>query len=457
MKKMSLLAVLAAAVCLMGCEKTETPDNGNNNGGGNQGNIEITISVSPIVVEFDAEGGTRRATVETNQADYSVSGAPEWLSVEKNGKELTLTATANTVNQPRSCDLLITAGVMTTTLPVNQKAGSAYAGYASLASAVLEYSGTMLYQFLKPQEEDFGGQAMISLADQDGNGLNIWVYTELFESEEEVELTPGTYVKGQDAFPVLYAKPLTFAAGVVQEDEEDGISVMGSFFAPVTTEVPVALVDGTVEVVAGENGKYTIKVDMADAAGNAYKYVYEGEVKIDAQGATYPGESDRIDVANTVFAAECYYEGDTYENGTSNFILQLYSGSEEDYATTTFEFNMASVEFSENMDLSGEYAFPENEEGYYAAGTLVPGVLIPITETFSFPMGTFIMYGVGEYLVGDGYATLSLTKQNDGKYTLVGVIMSQEEEMVMFTGSDFTGIHDLEITLIDSTAIDDED
>jgi len=458
MKKMYLLAALAAAVCMIGCEKQDNP-NKEKEGGKDDPEVEITLSVSPFSVEFEAEGGTRRVTVETNQADYSFSGAPEWLTVEKNGKELTLTAAANTVNQSRSCDLTIAASYLTSKITVSQKAGSPYPGFTALSSAVLEYSGTMLYQFLKPVEEDYGGQGMLSMADEDGNALSIWIYTDLFMSAEEVVLTPGLYQKGQDNFPVLYAAKLTYAPGVVMEDEEDGVSVMGSFYLSATSEIPVALVDGNVQIIAGENGQYTIKADMSDVDGKTYKYVYEGEVEIDTEGATYPGGSERIDVANTVFAAECFYMGDTYGNGTSNFILQVYSGTEENYATTTFEFNMAAVAFSDKLDLSGEYYTPaEEEEGDpYAAGKLVLGELVEIIPGFTFPQGTYIMYSIGDYLVADAFASLVLARQEDGKYTLTGVQMSLEGDMVMFIGSDFTGIHDLEIAIYDETAIDNED
>ena len=45
----------------------------------------------------------------------------------------------------------------------------------------------------------------------------------------------------------------------------------------------------------------------------------------------------------------------------------------------------------------------------------------------------------------------------DGKYTVLASLMSQENDMVMFIGSDFTGIHDLPIQVIDAREGGEED
>ena len=66
------------------------------------------------------------------------------------------------------------------------------------------------------------------------------------------------------------------------------------------------------------------------------------------------------------------------------------------------------------------------------------------------------MYSFGDYVLADAFASLVLTKQEDGKYTLVSAIMSNSGDMVMFMGADFTGIHDLEISVTDGR-YDDED
>lgn len=467
MKKMILLAAAAAAVCLAACKKPDTPEPTPGPGPGPETKDEV--SVSPASVAFESDGGTFRVAVTTNVADYTVSGNPDWLTVAVNGKELSLTAAQNTVNEARSCALTVTAGKATASIAVSQKAGSPYAGFTVCNSARFEYAGTMLYQFLKPSEEDYGGQGYISMSDEEGNRLSIWVYTELFTSEEEVELTPGTYVKGADNYPyALVAKKMTYAPGVVfsfSDEEEEEEEVGGSYFSNVTTEEDIPLTDGTVEVISGDNGALTVKVDMTGTDGKAYKYVFEGQVEIDTEGATYPGNSDRIDVAATVFGAHCYYMGDTYGNGTSSFRLELYSGDEEDPAITCYEFITEAVEFSEDIDLSGEYYTPsegeEGEEGEepadpHGAGMLIPGAMVEVIPGFEMPQGTYIMYSFGDYVLADSFASLVLTRQEDGKYTLTSAIMSSAGDMVMFMGADFTGIHDLEISVTDGR-YDDED
>ena len=442
MKKMTILAAAAALACLWGCEDPLVND------------IIAEVSVSPASVTFESEGGTLKVAVTAN-VDFDITGAANWLKVEKSDKELAITAEANTVNEARSCELTLTAGDASAKVTVNQKAGSPYPGYTVCARAGFEYSGTMLYQFLKPSEEDYGGQGYLALADEDNNGLAIWIYTDLFESEEEVTLTPGTYVKGNDVYPALCGKKLTFAPGVLVSfsDDEDDSFIGGSYYVNGTTEQQIALVDGKVEVVAGNNGSYTIKADMVDAEGNAYKYVFEGQVEIDAEGATYP--TGRIDVANTVFAAVCYYLGNTEDNGATKFALQLYSGDPENYATTNFDFYTQVVEYSEGIDISGTYTTPDEEEGTLPCtpGTLDFGVMTVYETpfgTFQFPSGEFVKYGANDYLVGDGFDSLMLTKEADGKYTInMAAIMSSDGNMEMFMG--ITG---LEIPIVDPYAQD---
>lgn len=447
MKKMRILAAAAAALaCLWSCEDPIVDD------------IIAEVSVSPASITFEAEGGTLKVAVTAN-VDFEVTGSPEWLKIEKNGKELSVTAEANTVNQPRNGEVTLTAGTASAKLAVSQKAGSPYSGFTVAAEAVFEYAGTMLYQFAKPSEEDYGGQGYIDLADEEGNALSLWVYTELFESEEEVELSTGRYVKGEDDFSdglKLCGKKYTFVAGAVSEDEDEDF-IMGSYYTSAAEEKTYPIVDGVVEVTADNNGVYTIKADMVGADGVSYRYVYEGQIEINADGATYPGESDHIDVAATIYGAAAIYYGDAIGNGTTTLQLQLYSGDPQNPAMTQFTFITESMEYSEDFDLSGTWATPDDEADAYNPGALLNGALVEMTPGFEMPQGTYVMYTWGDYLIGDGYNSLTLTRQDDGKYTLFGAITSSEGEYVMFAGADFSGIHDLEIPFIDGTQSGEEE
>lgn len=454
MKKMIILAAIAAAAALTAC-KPDNPD-GPTPGPGPETKDEV--SVSPASVAFEGEGGALRVAVTTNVADYSVSGNPDWLTVSKSGNELTLTAAANTVPEARECNLTVTAGTASAGIAVSQKAGSPYPGYVITASAELEYGGTMLYQFLKPQEEDFGGWGDLVLLDEDGNQLTIWLYTDLFKFAEEVELTAGTYTKGLDDYGALtlYARKLTYMAGtLISYEGDDEASAMGSYYTSAATEETILLTDGTVEV-SKDGDAYTVKVDMKGSDGKDYKFVHLGEVTINTDGATYPSETEHIDVAATIIGAECYWNGDKYGNGTSNYSLIIYSGDLEDPALTNYEFNAPYVDFSEDIDLSGFYGTPvEPEEGEepvdpYSAGMIIPGVLVELFPGFEMPMGTYVMYSFGDYLIGDAFDSLTLEKQGDGTYTLSGAIMSSAGDFVMFLG-----VEGLSIPVLDSTAEED--
>ena len=430
MKKIQLLAAAAVAfAALWACQSKDEPV---------KPQEKATVSVSPATVAFEDDGGTLRVAVTTNQDAYTVTGAAEWLKVEQNGKEIVLTAGANTVNETKSCTLTVKAGDASASIAVSQKPGSPYPGYTVVNEVSYEYAGTMLYMFGKPSDPDYGGMGFLTLTDEDGNSLALQFYTPLYKSEEEVELPAATYTKGEDEALAYVGKVFTYIPGSLMSFDDDETSILGSAYTSAATETTVAIVDGTFEVSA-DNGKYTIKTDLKDSEGKDYKLVYIGSVTVDAEGATYP--SDKIDVANELFGAQCYYRGDYYENGTTNFQLNLYSGDPDNLAVTVFEFNTEAVDFTEDMDISGIYTFPsadegeeedDEESGDESDGTLVPGALIEFMPGFSFPMGTYVMYPDGDKVIADTYASLVLDKQEDGKYTLTASIMSSTGEMVLF-------------------------
>ena len=436
MKKMLIMAAIAAVAALTACQEKEDPDDPKPGP-----EVKDEVSVSPATVAFEGEGGTFRVAVTTNVADYSVSGNPDWLTVGKNGSELTLTAAANTVTEARNCTLTVTAGTATASIAVSQKAGSPYPGYVMTKSATLEYGGTMLYQFLKPTEEDYGGWATLTLTDEDNNTLVAWLYMDLFKSEEEVEFTTGTYTKGADDYVnlTLCAKKLTYMPGVLVggEDDDDAYTT-GTYYVSAATEAETPLVDGTIDV-SKEGNQFTIKADLKDAAGNAFKYVYVGEVPIDASGASYPSANERIDVVATLYGAAGIYYGDAIGNGTTTLQLQLYSGDPENPVMTQFTFITESREFSEDMDFTGMYATPQaEEEGQepdpFAPGAIIPGYMQELFPGFSMPNGTYVMYSFEDIVLGDMYNSLMLEKQSDGTYSIMGSIMSTTGEFVMFMG-----------------------
>ena len=445
MKKSIIYAAFAAIMCLVSCKEPMPV-------------IPAEVSVSPSSVTFEADGGSLNVAVTTNKDSYTVSGAPSWLTVKQNGKELSLTAEQNTVTEERSATLTVKAEDASCTIEVKQKPGSPYPGYTVASKATFEYSGTMLYQFLKPQEGYDGGQGYIIMEDEDGNSISAWIYTELFESEDQVVLNTGVYKKGEDAYPVLFGKKMPWAAGV-STGADDEAFIMGTYYTEAATEKETPITSGTIEVTEGKDGT-VIKMDLKDEAGKEYKLVYIGEVALDAEGATYPSENDdRIDVAGTVFGADCLYMGE--EDGKTKFRLMVYSGDEEDPAMTNFEFLVDPVEFSEDYDLSGTYSYSapsedegEEEEGEEEeeeiTGTLIPGELVEPFPGFSMPMGTYVMYSFGDYLLGDAFDSLSLEKQEDGSYALSGAIMSSAGEFVFFFNVN------VEIPIADGT-VEEED
>lgn len=452
------LAVVATAAALVACKKENpgTTDKPSDKPDDKPGTYDETLSLSPYEVTFEAEGGTVKVAVETSAEDYTVTGGADWLTVEKKGKEIALTAAPNTETSERKCELTVKGKVLTSALPVTQKPGSPYLGYTVAKSAAMEYGGTLLYMFMKPTEEDYGGWATVSMTDEENNQIVFWLYTDLFASAEEVEFTTGTYVKGNDDYQhlSLAAKKLTYMPGITIENDEEPYTT-GTFFADAATQAQVPLVDGTL-TVSKDGSTFTLLADMVDAQGKAYKYVYIGEVPIDTESAGYPSSGERIDVVNTVFGAQCYYKGENMDTGASAFALQLYSGTPENYATTNFDFYAPVMAFSEDMDISGTYMTPDEEEGLepQAPGALDFGVLYDL-GIFKYASGCYIMFDqtYSDFCVADAFASLVLSKEEDGTYTVnMASIMSQQQEMFLFMG-----ISGLNVVMIDATQYGAED
>ena len=156
--------------------------------------------------------------------------------------------------------------------------------YIACTEAYLWYYGTDTM----PETEDYGGFGYLYIVGADRNQLSLLIYTDLFMSEGEVELTSGTYTKNTDYYvnPSNAAHRLTFIPGAYTATEQYPFN-SGSWYNYYETGESVPLVDGTLEV-SREGNQYTIKAEMKDDVGNEYNYLLVGAVSIDTYAATYP-------------------------------------------------------------------------------------------------------------------------------------------------------------------------
>ena len=86
---------------------------------------ESTLQLSSLTVAFDAEPtGSQEIKVTCDNSDWTVSGAPSWLTVtaDKDNSKIILSAAANTSAETRSAELTVahSNGELTKTLTVNQ-------------------------------------------------------------------------------------------------------------------------------------------------------------------------------------------------------------------------------------------------------------------------------------------------------------------------------------------------
>jgi hypothetical protein len=82
------------------------------------------LQLNPISLTLPAAGGQSVAVVVTNENDWTVTGVPDWLTVERSTGQISVVAPRNGTGRERTADLTVTAGgglsIVTTTLHVTQ-------------------------------------------------------------------------------------------------------------------------------------------------------------------------------------------------------------------------------------------------------------------------------------------------------------------------------------------------
>lgn len=448
MKKTLIYAAAAALLALVACKKEDPVPP-----------VQDTVKVTPTTVTIPGDGGSARLAIETNAESVSVESSDAWLTATLSGKELEVKADANPALTERKATVTVKAGTATASVSVTQEKGSKYPGYAPANLGQADYSGIFMLKMFGLTEYE-GGQMALQLISEDNRyAVNIECFTECFTAPEQVELTVGTYTKGSDSVTGGYVgKALTWAPGelYVIEDEEDGDEELqyGSYLATtVGEEVTVTQLTGGTITVSKENGVYTIKTDLKDEKGNDVKFYYEGAVEINTDAAAYPGEAQHGDPTQGIIAAEIVYQP-SEEDGTSvNLQLNLYT--EAGLPATTFSFwvNPVSFEALPGTDLSGSYYLADEETGTAPGDpmTVDGGILLDLGG-FSFPMGSYITFGLMDYFVPTN-VSLVLERQADGKYTIAGM-MADDSFSEFYLFADPAA---LEIEYTDGFADDEED
>ena len=400
MKKYLTIAALAAFAGMVSCEKPSADLK--------------DIAASPATVTFEGEGGTINVAVTTSSETFSVETGADWLTYEVNGKEIALTATNNNTKAERSATVTLMDDHSSCKIEVAQQIGSPVAGYKALASASMDYAGTQMYMFSKPLTEDYGGMAFLNFKDMDGNSLEIMIYTPLYLAAEEVELPEGKYTAGKDKMLEFYAVPFTWVPGTTlsfgPDEGEDEEATFGSTFTSITEQTTL-LESGKIDIKDG-----IITIDMKDADGNEYKYAYDGEVEIITENATYPTEAE--DPTQNIFQITCSYNG-LNEAGALSMTLMILAGEDRmNPNISMFNFYMPAAEFSDTMDLSGEYMPAETDADKGKAGTVDLGYYVEY-EGIKFPMGSSIIFNNGDMWAADGLVSLILTKEESGEYSIM--------------------------------------
>jgi len=420
------LAILAAVAS---CEKPDQPDV-------DPGKESGSIVISPSSVTLSGDGETTRLAVETTLSDLTCESSEAWLSASLNGKELTVTAPVNPEQTQRQAVVTVSSGSVNGKVTVTQAAGSKYPGYNELGSVeYAAYTGGFIYKIYKNIDPN-GGQAELILKSADGRyALTLEFFTKYFETPDDVTLA-GSYSKGSDDLSYngagYVAQPGTFVPGCGYADEEDEVLDMGSYLVTTIgeTENLAYITDGSFTITENSDGTILVKTDLRTADGSDVKFFYEGGLELDLSMAAYPGDAARGD-ATAFTSAKISYEGS--EDGVTHLSLYLYC--EGGLPSTCFSFYVPEVSFEAlpDTDLSGTYYSPDRITTFDGqAGTVDLGALLDL-EGFTLPLGSYVMYDLGDYLIPDGMVSLTLTRQADGKYIIGGMMMNADfSDYVMF-------------------------
>ncbi len=83
--------------------------------------VKNTLSIDPVEVIFEAEGGTQKVAVTTDATSVEATSNVDWLVASYADKTLTLTARSNATQEARVATVALKAGTASLSLKVSQK------------------------------------------------------------------------------------------------------------------------------------------------------------------------------------------------------------------------------------------------------------------------------------------------------------------------------------------------
>lgn len=183
-KKIFIAMCAVVAMFATACEK-----GGENNEGGND--VEITLSVSPETIQLSAVGEEATLEVTTDAKEWDFVNATSWLNVRRHDNTLTMLASENTSEEARRGTILIVATSGSTraekSVTVEQAASTTGAGGTSMFECPV-FEEIILSNF------DFDGDGKLSSEE----AARITDLTLTMSDEEERE--PITSLKGIKSF-----------------------------------------------------------------------------------------------------------------------------------------------------------------------------------------------------------------------------------------------------------------
>ena len=424
MKKLMIIAAAAAALLsLVSCKKDKQPEG------------DVTIVVTPSTVVIPGDGGSITLSVETSATSIScqVKDDCDWLKASVSGPSIILEADPNPNEEPRETELTVVAGAKSLTVPVTQQAGSKYPGYLKAQLTGAGYFGCSLYLMGKPEDAD-GGYAYVGLQSEDKRYfLSLEFYTGLFNSAEEVTLTPGTYTAGADDMSqdisLIVGKMLTFIPGcskVFEDEDETEELLYGTYLVTTVGETETtAYINAGDFTVSGKEGVFTIMTNLKDENGNDVKFYYEGPIEFNTEFAVFPADMaiDPTDVSSVT----CNYLGT--KGDVTN--LEIVLNTRNMMVSTHIPICINAVSFDDlpGTDLSGSYESSNTAgEALYAA----PGAWLEY-EDLKMPDvdGSYIMLGLMEFFVPDDYVNLTIVRRSNG-YVVTGTFRNKFEDEWVF-------------------------
>lgn len=378
--------------------------------------VSNTLTVTPESLIFEADDTTgQQITVETDATIWSHEVSESWVSTAPDGNNITVSVTANELEEPRSAVLTVTAGDQLKDVLIEQKGKN---GQNPNAIKVVFTSASGIYYGLSGNRT---GKFSVTLTGADNAELNIVAFSDIFAD-------PASFIPADADYTCAASQALdTYIAGSGNSSE----TLDGTFYIDTVNKVPIS--DGSIAISYDRATKeYTVEAVLSgtnlettsEAVTESMKFSYKGAIAFENRAGTLT----YLDYGTNEYF-EAYYYGDySTGNGIGQYYINLCE--ELDYEYYTYHGFIIDRLFGELSSDSSNASLPSGVYRVRDTGALY--TLSPGDDTTS-PKGSYNYFydlmGVGlDNWDKAKYGTIVIDNKGNNQYDIKGYIFGKNNE-----------------------------